>query len=379
MVQGILAWRSLVAQHIGRPATEMCFPSAAASAIPTRRPARTRHPETGVPRYLIHIGPHKTGTTYLQRSFAQLRPALRARGIDYPDDWGGADGHHRLVEQLWANDLAAAQAAFDRLHRGEAATVLLSSETLAYLGDDDVARLHAMLRGQPATIIFYARRWSELLPSSWREMVKHGSLLTLPEFVLSCLGDPAASEVINFDRVLGRWGSVFGADVLRVASYSAVLDAGQDLLTHFASRFLDWPDMPETGVGRVNESLHMVDCEIIRSLNALEWTRARESRQRLYHRFLAQRDRLPVGFLVEQAMQYVVDTVRINDAAPGLAALHAAIADRYRPVLVPPLAPDGLLFAPRLGETLFIRPDYLMAKGVMETLRRMQTTLLEAR
>jgi hypothetical protein len=330
-----------------------------------------------LPTYLIHIGPHKTGTTYLQRSFDQLRPALAARGICYPDYWGSSDGRHRLVEQLWSGGERLAKAEFDRLNRGGSNTILLSSETLSYLSDDDVRRLHRLLDGAPATVVFYCRRWSELIPSSWREMVKHGSLMTLPEFVLSCLSDPAASTMVNFGLVLSRFAAVFGVGNLRIASYNGVLEAGEDLLTHFCRCFLGWPDVPPSGFGEVNVSLDMVDSEIIRALNALEWIRAREGRLRLYHRFMTAREGLPVRWLVEQSMQYVVDCVRINDAAPGLAQVHAGIVERYRPVLVAPL-PKGALFEPRSSEVLYIRPDYLMAEGVMETLRGMQTTLLGA-
>jgi hypothetical protein len=328
-----------------------------------------------MPRYLIHIGPHKTGTTYLQRSFEQMRPALMAHGICYPGCWGGSDGHHRLVEQIWRDEDHIAKAEADRLNRAGAGTILLSSETLSYLSDGDVRRLHAILGGEPATIVFYCRRWSELLPSSWRELVKHGSLTTLPEFVLSCLGDPTASEVVNFDRVLGRYATVFGAENLRVASYNGVLAAGEDLLTHFCRCFLDWPGVPPTGFGQINVSLDLVDSEVLRALNALEWTRAREDRLRLYHRYMAAKDALPVRWLVEQAMQYVVDSIRINDAAPALTQLHAGIAERYRQALVPPL-PDGGLFEPRSPDVLYVRPDYIMAKGAMETLRAIQDTLL---
>src|SRR6185312_4862270 len=37
------------------------------------------------PRYVIHIGPHKTGTTYLQHAFAKTQKELLAEGIYYPD------------------------------------------------------------------------------------------------------------------------------------------------------------------------------------------------------------------------------------------------------------------------------------------------------
>lgn len=330
-----------------------------------------------MPRYVIHIGPHKTGTTYLQRSFDKLRPILADRSIWYPDLWGGPDGHHALYEQLSRGEDHVAKVEFDRLNWAGFDTILLSSESFSYLTDDGVRRLHTLLDGQPATVVFYCRRWSELIPSSWGEMVKHGSLMLLPEFVLSCLGNPAASSLVNFNLVLARYAAVFGAGNLRIASYNGVLESNEDLLTHFCRSFLGWPNVPPSGFGQVNVSLDMVDSEIIRALNALEWTRARDARQRLYHRFVATRANLPIRWLVENAMQYVVDRLRIDDAAPALAQLRGAIVERYRSVLVPPL-PDGGLFEPRSAEVLYIREDYLMAPGVIEKLREMQTTLLAA-
>jgi hypothetical protein len=92
---------------------------------------------------------------------------------------------------------------------------------------------------------------------------------------------------------------------------------------------------------------------------------------------MAARERLPIRWLVEQSMQYVVDCVRIDDAAPGLAQVQAGIVERYRSVLVPP-SPEGALFEPHSSEVLYIRPDYLMVPGVIETLRGMQTTLIGA-
>jgi hypothetical protein len=331
--------------------------------------------ETNVPRYLIHIGPHKTGTTYLQHAFSQLRSELAARGVLYPDTWGNMHGHHRLVEAVASGSGASLRAAFDQLSRSGADTILLSSETFAYSSDSEVAQLRALLAGDPATVVFYCRRWSELIPSHWREAVKHGSLTTLPEFTLSCLGDPVASEVVNFEHVLSRYASAFGPGALRVVSYNSILEAGMDLLTHFCRHFLNWPNPPPTNLGRVNESLDMVDSEIIRALNALEWTRAREKRQRLYEPFLTERADLPVRWLVEKSMQYTVDSIRIDDAAASLARLHASLAERYKTALVPPF-PVSSLFKPRCADVNYVRTDYLFADGVMDTLRDMQMKLL---
>ncbi|HBK06163.1 MAG TPA: hypothetical protein DDZ81_09885 [Acetobacteraceae bacterium] len=207
--------------------------------------------------------------------------------------------------------------------------------------------------------------------------MKHGSLLTLPEFTLQCLADPVASRLVNFSQVLARYARFFGPNALRIASYNGTIEAGEDLLIHFCRHFLAWPDPPPTGIGRVNESLDMVDSEIIRALNALEWTRAREGRQRLYHRYIEARPSLPIQSIVESAMQFTVDAVRIDDAAPALAQLHANLSGHYRYAMVEPMPPDGL-FAPRCMDVNYIRNDYLFADGVMEKLRNIQATLLQA-
>jgi hypothetical protein len=330
-----------------------------------------------VTSYIIHIGPHKTGTTYLQHAFTQLRPLLEARGIGYPDVWGNIHGHHRLTEALSRGDGAVLKPEFDRLAGAGFDTILLSSETLAYCTDAQVRLLGELLSGMTTTIVFYCRRWSELIPAHWREVVKHGSLDTLPEFVQRCLGDPMASEIVNFALVLRRYAAVFGAANLRVASYNAVVDAGADLLAHYCRSFLNWPDPPEVGLGRVNESLDMVDTEMIRALNALEWTRARDNRVGLYQRYMAAKGALPVRWIVDQSMQFTVNRVHIDDAACGLAPLHDDIAEEFRGALVPP-CPGFRLFEPRAADIDYIRTDYLMQPGIMETLRDIQTKLRAA-
>jgi hypothetical protein len=306
-----------------------------------------------VPRYVIHIGPHKTGTTYLQHAFTRLRPELAARGVLYPHKWGnGEHGHHDLPLALAQPHGTSMTEAFEALNRSGTDTVLLSSETFSYSSAADIRRLHGLLGGEPATVAFYCRRWSELIPSCWQESVKHGSLNTMPEYVLDCLGDPAVSPIVNFSHILDRYAAVFGADAIRIASYNSILEAGEDLLTHFCRSFLSWDDPPPMGLGKVNTSLDIVDSEIIRTLNALEWTRARDARQLLYEPYLKAKAGLPVRWIVEKSMQFLVYRLRINDASPALIRLHADILACYRSALVPPSRPAVCSnLAPRMCRT----------------------------
>ena len=67
-------------------------------------------------------------------------------------------------------------------------------------------------------------------------------------------------------------------------------------------------------------------------------------------------------------------TVRIDDAAPALAHLHRTIAERYNSALVSPFPAAGL-FEPRIADVTYVRPDYLLAEGVMDVMRTIQATL----
>ena len=329
-------------------------------------------------RYVIHIGPHKTGSTYLQHAFTQMRTELREHGIDYPDLWGGLHGHMALMDHLASGDAVALQAAFNLLtDRSEYETILLSSETLAYCTDAQVRLLRGLLRGAPVTIVFYVRRWSELIPSHWREVLKHGSRESLQGFALKYMFSPATSEIVNFALVLGRYATAFGADNLRLASYNAIAEAGEDLLSHFCRCFLNWPDPPPNMLGRVNESLDMVDCEVIRTLNALEYVRAGDEGVPLYHRYMALKPELPIGWIVDQSMQFAVNPMRFDDAALGLADLHDRIANQYRYALVPP-CPGGRLFSPRAADVLYVHPDYVLRPGILGKMQDIHARLLAA-
>ena len=80
---------------------------------------------------LLHIGPHKTGTTALQSGAASRRPQLAAEGVTYPlhkgkdhhsaaamaaggRKWGWVDrGGHYVPEERWTSLVEEVHAKFD--------------------------------------------------------------------------------------------------------------------------------------------------------------------------------------------------------------------------------------------------------------------------
>jgi hypothetical protein len=225
-----------------------------------------------VTRVLLHIGSHKTGTTYLQQGFVALRPALRDAGIDYPSAWQDhLHGHHSLVRALARDDAGTGDRLRDLADQADrqGLALLLSSENFETLGNAAVQRLAAALAGHAVEVVYFARRWSGLLPSAWQEDVKQGGEATYPAFLLNHLADPQSSSLLNHAIVLDRYAQAFGQRAIRVVAYDGVIEAGDDLLEFFARRILQVRIDPPAAKGRVNRALPPVDVEIIRTLNVM--------------------------------------------------------------------------------------------------------------
>jgi hypothetical protein len=325
-----------------------------------------------MPNYVVHVGPHKTGSSYLQWSFLKYRNELLARGICYPDDWGTINAHAWLVDRLQAGDVGQLAADFDRLSRSGYETVLLSSEGLSGLNPEQIGRLRDMLGGAEASIVFYCRRWSDILFSTWREMVKQGRVETFPEFLARVMLNPRA-PAINFGVVLARFAEVFGVDRLRLVSFNEVLERQDDLFVHFCRSFLNWDAAPLPGFGLVNESLGIFDTELIRRLNAIQGVIVRGGNP--YTRFMHHSALLATGAVTE-AMRQSLRVIAIHDGAPLFAGIHHGLMQTFGANLVAPHR--NRLFRPQSRRIEYVGEDYLMQAGIPEAIREIYRVLTPA-
>jgi hypothetical protein len=328
------------------------------------------------PAFVFHIGPHKTGTTYLQTRFEALRAALAGQGVLYPPHWqdGPGKGHAALAARLKAGDYARLAGEFAALLDQPADTVLISAEDLSSLAPDALAALRAMLAGRAARFVFYTRRWSALLPSIWQERVKQGQSYSFPEFLVSCLRNPAETPVLNVSLRLENFGQVFGAASVHLVSHSELEDRGIDLFSHFTANFLHWRDPPtQDGGAPVNASRDAATIEIVRLVNSLSRQRGAVPGDRLRVAF----DRLPERDALRPVMAAIeahTRTMRLNDRWPGLAALHESLVTQYGARMVAPKRP-ALLFKPGVRDVPFADPAYLAEPGVAESLRGLHARL----
>lgn len=167
---------------------------------------------------LLHVGPHKTGSTTLQRNLHRHRAALAAQGIHYL----GPDGAYRhlysafmtdpgrnyrnrnsglTAAQIAARDAQVRDALFARLAQLEGSAIL-SSEFLCKMTPAEFARIRAALsaHGDVHCVYFYR----ELLPwmaSNSAQMAKVGRIFQPTGF---------APALARLDRIPRSIAQVFG-------------------------------------------------------------------------------------------------------------------------------------------------------------------------
>ncbi|MEL7097875.1 MAG: glycosyltransferase family 2 protein [Pseudomonadota bacterium] len=166
--------------------------------VPARRSPKATH---STKRLVLHVGLHKTGTTFVQHHLLAHRDTLRRAGILVPQTGfetdvdgrpGALSGHQGLVRALRSGEDATWRALHREISRSPARTVVISAENFSFPTapdrDDLIAQLAAELgRWGQVSVIAMARRPDSFAEAFWREWVSHGhpaGCRSLPEFLV---------------------------------------------------------------------------------------------------------------------------------------------------------------------------------------------------
>ncbi len=141
------------------------------------------------PKLLLHVGMHKTGSTFIQHNLLAHRGALLSAGwlfpkagFDVPVDpirAGATPGHHGLVAALRKNDEIAWQALRNEIRKTKPETVILSCENFLFPTAHDrtellqqlARRLSGFAEIQPIALV---RRFDVYIEALYRERVAGG-------------------------------------------------------------------------------------------------------------------------------------------------------------------------------------------------------------
>lgn len=237
----------------------------------------------------LHVGPHKTGTTSIQKFLLDNRQALEKANVIYPERFQRIFGHHPFRELL---DTKAISQDDLKFFNNTEKDFLLSSEDLISLGKDKFEYLRSTLESKKIVVIYAWRRASFKLYSIWQETIKHGSTEPFFSYYHNHLARPAQSQMLSPDLKLAMFINVFGRDNVKVLDYDASSKSDSLLQDFLQICNVEWQDSfitPEDNPDAVNRSMDFTDIEVIRALNHLfrdqtsvegSWVRTRYSKHR---------------------------------------------------------------------------------------------------
>jgi len=135
--------------------------------------------------FFVHMGMHKTGTTAIQAALAHNRQRLRKKGVLYPLTGLQSGGHHLLAWGLTRKpgNFPLWETLREEIARDGAQKVVLSSEEFESCRKADHWLKMVDALGQKPTIIFYLRRQSDYLISSYNQHIKNGHSHSFAEHV----------------------------------------------------------------------------------------------------------------------------------------------------------------------------------------------------
>ena len=168
------------------------------------------HKEVRMPTCVMHIGATKTGSKYLQTSLAALAGELLKDGICYPTTLFSPKPqvwHRGLATLLQQGRSTELENIFHDLGAGGYRYVCFSNEGFWRLSEEQLLYLRELLSGFEIRIVHYCRRWSERIPSLWKQNVKEGFVVTFPEYLSRAIRAPLIEIVALFAKSATREAS----------------------------------------------------------------------------------------------------------------------------------------------------------------------------
>lgn len=228
---------------------------------------------------LVHIGPHKTGTTAVQAALWGARDELRRQGVRLA---GGSRNPASAVRAItgqvspYADDgrvppMWRWRRLAGEVRRARLGRVVVSSEFFAWAAPQAIARIVDELGSDRVRIVVTLRPLARIIPSMWQQNVQAGTTATLDDWLRLVLRKTDGAPRNPFwtlerhDELIDRWAAVVGphrvhAVVADERDHGFVLRAFETLLGLAAGSLAAQPDF-------ANRSLTLPEVEAVRAFN----------------------------------------------------------------------------------------------------------------
>jgi hypothetical protein len=203
----------------------------------------------------LHIGFHKTGSTYIQHSLYHSRERLKENGVHLvclnhyrkKIDYGNAAYLLRRLPRL-KKKLAL-------LNGGRA---IISSENMSWWDAVEIKKLAKILKANAREIevIVYLRNHDEYATSMKQQGSKTahiGRIFGHEEGVLPRV-DHKVCERLQYTEVLKLWGTIFGYDNIKITTFDYLKSNNMTLMESMVERF-ELGSVEISEISRINESI----------------------------------------------------------------------------------------------------------------------------
>lgn len=225
-------------------------------------------------RLVIHIGPHKTASSYIQVNLQRARDDLASKGWLYPSEaTDGMGAHHHLAHNAdqYLPDTAPYRPLLEKLGQSARANgdnIVLSAEGFCRMAPANFDVLADILGFDGYELVYVVRDQLDLFPSLWAEEVKQGRSLGLADRFAQEIADPFNSRIFNpmcdLNLLLARPRAR-----VRVVPFDSLRRREIDIFEHMTGDILELRDFSAHHVKPVNVKFPIELTEFLRLMTLI--------------------------------------------------------------------------------------------------------------
>ncbi|MBX9457740.1 MAG: sulfotransferase domain-containing protein [Rhizobium sp.] len=220
---------------------------------------------------VLHVGPHKTATTWLQRNFHHNAAALEKAGWLYPQTGERvAIAHHDLSDSQkdilddGSRKVAQIRKILDRASENNL-NVLLSSEGFDKWRPNALERLRALVAPHELKIVYTLRDPVSLVYSIWAQKVKTGGPKSFPEHYEEQVRKAGKSRALDPLSDIEKFAAVDDS-TLTVLLYDEIRRQDRDIFDVFCVDVLGVGKLPHDDAGSANDREPLELTEFMRAM-----------------------------------------------------------------------------------------------------------------
>jgi hypothetical protein len=292
---------------------------------------------------VLHVGPHKTATTWLQRNFHFNVKALQRAGWYYPQTGERVRvAHHDLSDNAAEifDDNSAKVREFRKIAaRAEAGRfdILLSSEGFRNWKLEHLEKLREIVAPHEIRVVYCLRDPVSLLYSFWAQQVKTGGAESLPAYHRRQRKKGGKSKVFNPLREITKFDR-FSRGQLTILLYDEIRRGQRDIFDVFIEDILRLKALPHVGGGLANERepIEMTEFMRLMLLRTAGWKgRAQVNIGRVFRYMLTDAKRAEITRAVAAARPAADRVLTVSREFRFLTMVDRRIMERHRSQLLP--------------------------------------------